>query len=878
VSNEALERQEQDAIHNTVEIIPMGENESGEKDPVISTRIRTYPPPHSNTSKSNRGQNPLYASSSASSGSNNQKAVECVVKGGKEFQFSQVFGPESSQEELYKSIAVPLVEGLFPKPNADFVAGDKTTGHSALLFSYGITNAGKTFTMMGDGSKLRSSSDTANAKVQKFHGIIPRTIDHILKKIDELNSQSKTNGVRYSLNMSHLEIYNEDIYDLLPQKKTLTESNKYGRSHGNFDTENKKLQLRGTIEDDIYVEGLTKHRVTTLLQGLELSQAAKKKRHTSSNNIHADSSRSHSICQFELHATRDVNGSNEVNGSKEESSSITTDEAAGYGTDDDSIMSVTSKPKTVRFWVVDLAGSERSKRTEAFSHSTMQKEASLINSSLIDHMTCLRTLKQNQSSNSSRSMVPFRDSKLTHLLMGHLTGHSASQTRMIVNINPSAADFDETQLVLNYADDARSFRIEKPVVSKKRKQNQMDNVEDVSSDKSEVVSHAKKYVEATDRIATLEKENKSLQVKANDAFKKMNESNTVLVKVQEELEGVKILKSKLESIESSRQEIIEKFEDLKRNYKEAVMQVKDLKIQLHETKSTSEQQNLELKSMLKARNESILNLHGRLETFNEDLTKAEGEIEVRLAVTNDEGSDVVDELDFGDENDDENEGQLSRSDDEEKQHDSESFDINGLDSPTPELPSLGLSDERNEREDDDDNIEDKVVSPTILGGDPSTAPQSPAIPDSIVGGTIVSVVRKVVRKKKEKKERKKRTCQFQLPNGTKCPIPETCSGRGKQLSCVLIKVHREKERVVPKEGQRIRTCQFQLPDGTTCPIPETCRGRGKQASCVLNVKNREKGNYPEKRKSAMCSVCNKEECRLGPRKKENCLEWGKVPP
>eukprot|EP00979_Chaetoceros_neogracilis_P005571 scaffold1014_cov274-Chaetoceros_neogracile.AAC.17 len=642
--------QERDALHNTVEIIPMGENESGEKDPVV-TRIRTNPPPQSNTSKSNRGQNPLYASSSASSGSNNQKAVEqCVVKGGKEFQFSQVFGPESSQEELYKSTAVPLVEGLFPKPNA----GERITGHSALLFSYGITNAGKTFTMMGDGSKLRSSSDKANAKVQKFHGIIPRAIDHILKKIDELNSQSKTNGVRYSLNMSHLEIYNEDIYDLLPQKKILTGSNKYGRNLGTFDTEN-KLQLRGTIEDDIYVKGLTKHRVTTLLQGLELSQAAKKKRHTSSNNIHADSSRSHSVCQFELHATRDVNGSNEGNGLKEENSSIATDEAAGYGTDDNSIMSITSKPKTVRFWVVDLAGSERSKRTGVFSRSTIQKEASLINSSLMNLMTCLRTLKQNQSSNSSRSMVPFRDSKLTHLFSSHLTGYSASQTCMIVNVNPSVADFDETRHVLEYAVDARSIR---SVVSKKRKQNQMDDVEDVTLE--EVVSHHdKKYVEATDRIATLEKENKSLQVKANEAFKKIDESKTVLVKVQEELEEAKILKSKSESIESSRQEIIEKFEDLKRNYEEAVMQVKDLKIQLHETMSTSEQQILELKSMLKARDDSILNIHGRLETFNEDLTKAEGEIEVRLAVTNDEESDVVDELDFGDESDesyDESEG------------------------------------------------------------------------------------------------------------------------------------------------------------------------------------------------------------------------------
>jgi hypothetical protein len=474
-SKEAL-KQEQDALHNTVEIFPAGENESGDEDPVI-TRIRTYPPIQSNTSKSNRGQNHFYASSSASSGSNDQKAVECAVKGVKEFQFSQVFGPESSQEELYKSTAVPLVEGLFPKPNANFFAGDRITGHSALLFSYGITNAGKTFTMMGNGSKLNSSSDKANAKIQKFHGIIPRTIDHILEKIDELNSQSKSNGVRYSLNMSHLEIYNEDIYDLLPQKKTSAGSNKYGRCLGTFDTENKKLQLRDLRNGNIHVKGLTKHRVTNLLQGLELSQAAKKKRQTSSNNINADSSRSHSICQFELHATRDINGSNDGNGSKEENSSIATDEASGYGTDDDSIMSITSKPKTVRFWVVDLAGSERSKRTGAFSRSTRQKEASLINSSLMNLMTCLRALRQNQSSNSSRSMVPFRDSKLTHLFMGHLTGHSASRTRMIVNVNPSVADFDETQHVLAYAADARSVRIDQMEFNKKRQEIQPTNIQ-----------------------------------------------------------------------------------------------------------------------------------------------------------------------------------------------------------------------------------------------------------------------------------------------------------------------------------------------------------------------------------------------------------------
>jgi len=82
------------------------ENESGHKE-VVDTRIRTYPPVQSNTSKFNRSGD----------------------QGVKEFEFSQVFGPDSSQEELYKSTAVPLVEGLFPKPSdTKLIGGDRIVG------------------------------------------------------------------------------------------------------------------------------------------------------------------------------------------------------------------------------------------------------------------------------------------------------------------------------------------------------------------------------------------------------------------------------------------------------------------------------------------------------------------------------------------------------------------------------------------------------------------------------------------------------------------------------------------------------------------------------------------------------------------------------
>jgi len=114
-------------------------------------------------------------------------------------------------------------------------------------------------------------------------------------------------------------------------------------------------------------------------------------------------------------------------------------------------------------WIVDLAGIERSKRTGTMYRSTRQKEASLINASLMNLMRCLQTMSNNQkhSTTSNTEIIPFRESKLTHLFMNHLTGASASQTSMIINVNPAAADYDETQHVLSYGAVARTVKITK---------------------------------------------------------------------------------------------------------------------------------------------------------------------------------------------------------------------------------------------------------------------------------------------------------------------------------------------------------------------------------------------------------------------------------
>uniref|UniRef100_A0A7S3PYE2 Kinesin motor domain-containing protein n=1 Tax=Chaetoceros debilis TaxID=122233 RepID=A0A7S3PYE2_9STRA len=451
-----------EATYNTVEIVEPNCEEACYK------KIRTYPPKESNASKVVRGQHHLHSHSANTdlifAKKNSSAGAESSVRGVKEFDFCEVFGPQSSQNELYDKIAAPLVDGLFPTDKIK-LAGDKSIGKSALLFSYGITNAGKTYTIMGEEAKLEEGGkDKATLNLSENHGFIPRTIQQILDTIDELNGSAEIGNTSYALKMSYFEIYNEQVYDLLPKKSSAPASKYVGAVGEN------PLKIRESGSGRVYVKGLAKHHVTSLSQGLDLAHDAKMKRHTSSNNINSDSSRSHSICQFEVVAFQ----SDRV--AKGRDSASVASQESGYATDDDSTISDSSN--SVTFWVVDLAGSERSKRTGQYVGSARQKEARLINSSLMKLMRCFAALKDNQAS-AKASCVPFRESKLTHLFMGHLTGSSSFRTSMVVNINPSVADFDETQHVLSYATIAKSIQIDQAEYSKKSEAIQLIGVKHI---------------------------------------------------------------------------------------------------------------------------------------------------------------------------------------------------------------------------------------------------------------------------------------------------------------------------------------------------------------------------------------------------------------
>jgi len=411
---------------------------SNSKSRPFSTTIRTYPPNCSNTYKVNV----------------NRLSQDNYVHA-KEFHFDRVMGPEISQNYVYSAVAAPMIEDLFQASHRPS-SSSKLRRESALLFSYGITNAGKTFTVLGD----------LNSTNQANWGIIPRAISDVLDRnriysVSDSSIECKRSPP-FDLYISFFEIYNDNVYDLLPSNKSISSKNSVNHSVPVL----KVRECRGQI----FVRGLTKHKVNTVEHGVQLTKLAHNKRHTSSNNLNSNSSRSHFICQLQIipqvQPTVSFPIRDYVTDTTEESRFSSVEITNGYSTDEDA--KARSRQSASTIWIVDLAGSERSKRTRV--GSTRQKESTKINKSLMTLMRCLNTMRDNGKRGNASTIVPFRESKLTHLFQGHLTGKSAARTAMMVNVNPSVEDFDETQYVLAYARKAKLIEMNQEQFRVKRNQ------------------------------------------------------------------------------------------------------------------------------------------------------------------------------------------------------------------------------------------------------------------------------------------------------------------------------------------------------------------------------------------------------------------------
>ncbi|NXQ77966.1 KI20A protein, partial [Quiscalus mexicanus] len=374
------------------------------------------------------------------------------------FTFSQVFGPETTQSEFFEGSMKDIIRAYI-------------NGVNGLVFTYGVTNAGKTFTIQGTSKDL---------------GILPRSLDvifnhirgrHYLKmnfkpylsndvkkledeqvkqeealktailaSLKEVSDQMLLKAMLYVHSYSHLllyfllnvsfcsernfvpldihktnmqqrtqasvwisfcEIYNEYVYDLL----SILSTSKPQRR--------RVLRICEDQGGNCYIKDLKWINVQSTEEGCRLLKIGNKNRSFACTRMNEQSSRSHSIFSIRLLKLTDEH-----------------------------------QPRVLgvsELSFCDLAGSERCNKTHVFGDRL--KEAGNINNSLHILGKCIAALKQNQNPKMKPSYIPFRESKLTRLFQPFFCGKG--KACMIVNINQHTSTYDETLHVMKFSALAR---------------------------------------------------------------------------------------------------------------------------------------------------------------------------------------------------------------------------------------------------------------------------------------------------------------------------------------------------------------------------------------------------------------------------------------
>lgn len=390
-------------------------------------------------------------------------------------------------------------------------------GYNATIFAYGQTGCGKSHTMQGPTDFIFNSNidsignNIQNEKLLKERGIISRSFEHIFEAI------SVSTGTRYLAFVSYLEIYNENIRDLL--NPSISSSN---------------LQLKEIPGNGVTVQNLSTHTVHNSQECEHLFLIGTKNRMVGSTQMNEGSSRSHSIFTINLEQ-------------------ITT---GCKGDDVDFISSsnpsqISPGVKKGKLNLVDLAGSERQNKTGATGERL--KEATKINLSLSALGNVISALVDGKTKH-----IPYRDAKLTRLLQDSLGGNT--KTLMIACIAPSDYNYDETLSTLRYASRAKNIH-NKPKINEDPKDAMLrEYQEEINKLKSLLNIHTTSNTAFIENL-NLNNEKEKLRLKYEEKMLKLKIEHENEKKEKEELwknlENLKIeYETKIQNLHKQNQEII----------------------------------------------------------------------------------------------------------------------------------------------------------------------------------------------------------------------------------------------------------------------------------------------------------------------------------
>ncbi|CAH0407605.1 unnamed protein product [Chilo suppressalis] len=279
------------------------------------------------------------------------------------FVFDNVCGQSATNNDVFETTTKDILTALME-------------GYNCSVFVYGATGAGKTFTMIGNA---------------EHPGITYLTMEHLFYTINSYEKERE-----FDIGVSYIEVYNENVYDLLKPSNT-------------------PLQLREDAKYGVMVAGLTLNNIKTARELLNMLENGNKNRTQHPTDANAESSRSHAVFQVYVKMR--------------------------YKT--------SSQLRLVKLSMIDLAGSERASATGCVGERF--KEGANINKSLLSLGNCINKLADGSS------YIPYRDSKLTRLLKDSLGGNC--KTVMIANVSPAHISYEDTYNTLKYAARANKIQL-----------------------------------------------------------------------------------------------------------------------------------------------------------------------------------------------------------------------------------------------------------------------------------------------------------------------------------------------------------------------------------------------------------------------------------
>uniref|UniRef100_A0A8D9EZP1 Kinesin-like protein n=1 Tax=Cacopsylla melanoneura TaxID=428564 RepID=A0A8D9EZP1_9HEMI len=379
------------------------------------------------------------------------------------YRFSNIYGPTISQTDLFHNIVHKMVEKYL-------------NGEDALLFSFGTTNSGKTFTIQGSieqpgiiprtlnilfnslGPYLDKSdvlfrptyasnvsmlskedralaldvknqilnsfdadtvgSSTYTSYTSTYHTANESAESHMFRTLDKEHTAfplTHLDGYHISVWICFYEVYNENVFDLLD----LTHLKMRGKKT--------ILKIGRDQHQNVYIKDLTYVNVHSCEEAYRVLRFGKSHLSFAPTELNNKSSRSHSVFSIKLVKVDARNGE---------------------------LVNMSS------FDLCDLAGAERQKRAQTTGNRL--REACTINTSLHVLARCFEKLRENHTLKAEKKkIVPFRDSKLTQIFQRSLMGQS-STVKMIVNVNASPSYAEETLQVLKISAVARDLQTAKP--------------------------------------------------------------------------------------------------------------------------------------------------------------------------------------------------------------------------------------------------------------------------------------------------------------------------------------------------------------------------------------------------------------------------------